>query len=380
MIELNNKPLQGELTVTSEYGIRKLGGLEFHPGIDYRAAIGDNIYAVDDGKVVAAENDADGYGLYIVIEHSNYCTLYAHLKSLTLRVGQIVKAGDVVGHVGMTGMTTGPHLHFEIRDCLYDAYFWLKSILKGRHVMCIDPEELVKEAKQVPNVRYKKYSDRIHELRGDVKDLRLEIVDKKIDLITEVTNCTNGTFYWYNPDGTTYSTSILYQDGVTYQRMANHYYNFGCPQSVFIVYKDNTVALKTIYFLSELDLIQIRLVIGGIGVRNVFDSKFKYNPAGEGFKAGYNKQGKWEDQSGALRKTNHTVLGYNKNTDKAYLLVIKNATMAEVIKIISDNSTGEEFHIALRLDSGGSAFMDALWKYVVQGQGTRRIHNILRFN
>lgn len=228
-------------------------------------------------------------------------------------------------------------------------------------------------------VRYKKYNDSIHELRGSVKDLAIEIVDKKIGSITEFTNCVNGTYYWYNPDGTTYSTSILYANGKTYQGVANHYYNFGCPQSVFIRYKDNTVDLKVIYFLSELDLNKVDLVIGGLGLRNIFDSNFRYSPVSEGFKAGINKQGKWEDQSGVLRKTNHTILGYNKNTNKTYLLVIKNATMAEILKIISDNSFGEEFHIALKVDSGGSSFMDALWKYVVQGQDSRRIHNILRF-
>ena len=378
MIELKYKPLE-VLEITSRYGIRVFGGLEFHPGVDYKVPLGTNIHAVDDGKVVVAKNDADGYGLYIVIEHSNYCTLYAHLKSLLLEVGQVVKAGDVIGQVGMTGMITGPHLHFEIRDCLYDAYFWLKSILKGRHVMCIDPEDLVREAKDIPaKIEYKKYKNGMTELKGDVKDLRIKVVDKIIWNITEYTNCTNGTFYWHNLSGKTYATSILYQDGIVYQNVADHFNRFGCPQSVFIVYNDNTVDLKKIYLLSELDLSKIRLVVGGVGLRNTQDKNFVYNPEGEGFKKDINKiTGKTEDQSGVLAKRNKTVLGYNKRLNKCYLLTVPNISHTELIKSISQ---GEEYYdIAISLDGGGSTFMDALGKYVFKGQALRRIHNIIGF-
>lgn len=228
-------------------------------------------------------------------------------------------------------------------------------------------------------IRYKKYNDRIHELRGEVKDLVVDVVDKRIWDITEFTNCVNGTFYWHHPDGTTYPTSILYQDGVTYQSIANHYYDFGAPQSVYIANKDDTVNMKRIKNLSELNLSNIRTVIGGLGIRNTLDPTFYYSPVTEGFKAGYNLKGVWKDFSDVLRRSNKTFIGYNKRLNKQYLIVLKNVTMAEAIAIMTDNSTGEAYDVILMLDGGGSTFMDALGKYVFQGQNTRRIHNILRF-
>lgn len=233
---------------------------------------------------------------------------------------------------------------------------------------------------ETPKVEYKKYSN-MTELKGNPESLDVAIVDKKIWDITEFTNCANGTYYWRNADGTTYATSILYVDGKTYQDVANHYYDFGTPQSVFIIYKDNTVDLKRINFLNELDLNKIRLVIGGLGVRNTLDPNFKYSPVTEGFKAGYRKQdNKWVDYSDVLRKTNKTVLGYNKRLNKIYLLTVKNVSHGELINIISDNSTGEAYDLSISLDSGGSSFMDANGEYVFQGENGRRIHNIVGFN
>ena len=71
-------------------------------------------------------------------------------------------------------------------------------------------------------VRYKKYSNRIHELRGNPEDLVNEIVDKRIWDITEFTNCTNGVFFVLQGNGKTHPTSILYENGVAYQSVANH--------------------------------------------------------------------------------------------------------------------------------------------------------------
>ena len=227
------------------------------------------------------------------------------------------------------------------------------------------------------NVEYKKYNNGMTEIKGEVKDLGTAIVDKRIWDITEFTNCTNGTLYWV-ADGKTYATSILYHKGVIYQHIAEHYNRFGCPQSVFIVYKDGTVGLKRIHSLSELDLSKVSFVAGGVGLRNTQDSNFKYDPTAEGFKRDINKiTGKIEDHRGVLVKRNKTVLGYNKRLDKAYLLTVPNATHDELIKLIS---VGEEhYDIAISLDGGGSTFMDALGKYVFEGENSRRIHNIIGF-
>lgn len=229
-------------------------------------------------------------------------------------------------------------------------------------------------------VEYKRYNNGMTELKGSVKDLSVKIVDKIIWSITEYTNCVNGTFYWNNKDGTTYATSILYVNGITYQNTANHYFDFGTPQSVFIVYKDNTVGLKRIKFLSELDLSRVKLAIGGVGLRNTQDKTFCYSPVTEGFKAGYRQQdGKYVKYSDVLEKRNKTVLGYNKGLNKIYLLTVANVAHGTLINIISDNSTGEAYDIAISLDGGGSTFMDAKGNYVFEGESTRRIHNIIGF-
>lgn len=233
-----------------------------------------------------------------------------------------------------------------------------------------------KEVDEV-KVEFKEYSNGMTEMKGDAAYLNNEVVDKKIWDITEFTNCTNGTFYWYNPDGTTYATSILYNNGKLYQAVANHYVDFGTPQSVFIIYKDSTVDMKRIKFLSELDLSKIRLVVGGLGLRNTQDPTFKYSPVTEGFKMGYNSKGKWKDFTDVLKDRNKMVVGYNKKLNKCYLLTVPSVTHGELIKLIS---AGEEpYDIAISLDGGGSVFMDALGKYVFQGQNSRRIHNIMRF-
>lgn len=220
---------------------------------------------------------------------------------------------------------------------------------------------------------FKKYSfNGMTELKNHPSRLTNEIVNKMIWFITEFTDCTNGTFYHGS-----YSTSILYENGAVYQDVANHYYDFGTPQSVFIINKDDTVELRRVKFLSELDLSKVRLAAGGVGLRNTQDPKFYYSPVTEGFKRGYNSKGEPKDFSDVLRKANKTVLGYNKKLNKVYLLTVPNVSHGELLKLIS---TGEEhYDIAISLDGGGSSFMDALGRYVFKGLPYRKIHNIFRF-
>ena len=103
--------------VTSGFGFRKdpfNGTQKFHEGIDIGAPIGTPIHAADNGKVVFA-GQQKGYGNTVIIEHSNGVrTRYAHAESLSVSVGDVVEAGQVVGKVGSTGRSTGPHLHFEV--------------------------------------------------------------------------------------------------------------------------------------------------------------------------------------------------------------------------------------------------------------------------
>jgi len=92
-------------------------GYEFHSGIDITAPHGSKVLATADGVVEFAGWYGD-YGKTVIIRHpSGYLTLYGHLSQVDVKEGQRVKAGDVVGRVGSTGRSTGPHLHYEvIRD------------------------------------------------------------------------------------------------------------------------------------------------------------------------------------------------------------------------------------------------------------------------
>ena len=98
--------------ITSGFGYR-WGAL--HPGIDIAAGYGADIRAAESGKVILADYNG-GYGNCVVIDHGGgFSTLYGHMKSILVSEGQLVEQGDVLGGVGSTGNSTGPHLHFETR-------------------------------------------------------------------------------------------------------------------------------------------------------------------------------------------------------------------------------------------------------------------------
>lgn len=110
-------PTAAGTPVTSEFGWRThpiTGDRKFHRGIDFGAAKGTPIYAVDAGRVVFA-GDKDGYGKAVVIQHQgSLSTLYGHASQLYVRQGQQVVRGQMIAAVGSTGFSTGPHLHFEV--------------------------------------------------------------------------------------------------------------------------------------------------------------------------------------------------------------------------------------------------------------------------
>jgi murein DD-endopeptidase MepM/ murein hydrolase activator NlpD len=86
-----------------------------HPGLDFAAPSGTPIYATADGVVQAAGFNTDGYGNKVVINHGyGYQTLYGHMVRVKARVGQSVKRGEVIGYIGSTGKSTGPHCHYEV--------------------------------------------------------------------------------------------------------------------------------------------------------------------------------------------------------------------------------------------------------------------------
>lgn len=104
--------------VTSFFGTRLhpiLGVYKTHTGIDIGAGYGTPVLAAADGVVTTAAYDAGGYGNYLIIDHGNgNMTLYAHMSQMSAVAGQTVTQGQTIGLVGSTGMSTGPHLHFEV--------------------------------------------------------------------------------------------------------------------------------------------------------------------------------------------------------------------------------------------------------------------------
>lgn len=112
------KPLRIPLIVTSRYGYRHhpiTGRYRLHEGIDFRASTGTRVYASKSGKVTYAARKS-GYGKIVVIQHADdFTTWYGHLSRIRVSVGNVVRQGQVIGLSGNTGISTGPHLHFEIR-------------------------------------------------------------------------------------------------------------------------------------------------------------------------------------------------------------------------------------------------------------------------
>jgi len=92
------------------------GAWRMHTGVDFAAAAGTPVLAALAGRVVLAEA-LSGYGLTVVLDHGQGLqTLYAHLQGIAVAVGSQIDQGGVLGQVGMTGVATGPHLHFELRS------------------------------------------------------------------------------------------------------------------------------------------------------------------------------------------------------------------------------------------------------------------------
>jgi len=107
-----------DITMTSGFGMREhpiLGGRRKHDGVDLAAPIGTPVHATADG-VVSRASWFGGYGLCVQIEHGGKLeTRYGHMSRLNVADGQVVHKGDVIGFVGSTGRSTGPHLHYEVR-------------------------------------------------------------------------------------------------------------------------------------------------------------------------------------------------------------------------------------------------------------------------
>ena len=115
IMPINNKDLTRTASgwgwrIHPVYKIKK-----FHEGMDFSAPIGTEVYATGDGTVSVVETSYSGYGKHVKINHGfGYESIYAHMSKFNVKVGQKVKRGDVIGYVGSTGISTGPHLHYEV--------------------------------------------------------------------------------------------------------------------------------------------------------------------------------------------------------------------------------------------------------------------------
>jgi len=115
IMPINNKNLK---YVPSGYGWRTHPIYKtqcFHAGMDFTAEQGTPIYATGDGVVESSDALAQGYGNHVVINHSfGYKTLYGHMSKMAVKSGKKIKRGDLIGYVGNTGLSSGPHVHYEV--------------------------------------------------------------------------------------------------------------------------------------------------------------------------------------------------------------------------------------------------------------------------
>ncbi len=107
-------PVRGN--INSDFGYRYMGrSRDYHRGLDIGVPVGTPVISPADGKVVDVGYES-GYGLMVVLEHRHgISTVYAHLKSAEVEAGDEVKRGQLIAHTGMSGRTTGSHLHYEVR-------------------------------------------------------------------------------------------------------------------------------------------------------------------------------------------------------------------------------------------------------------------------
>lgn len=130
--------------ISSYFGVRTdpfTGALKMHEGMDFSGSVGTDIYATGDGVVVYANYSREGYGSIIIIDHGyGYSTRYAHLNKILVTEGQQVKRGEVIGLMGNTGRSKGPHLHYEVRKnkkALNPVNFYFNDITSEQYDMMI---------------------------------------------------------------------------------------------------------------------------------------------------------------------------------------------------------------------------------------------------
>jgi len=147
--------------IGSRFGIRRhpfrRRRWEFHKGIDLSARVGTKVVSTADGLVVSAVHSNRGYGNVIILQHNfGFSTLYGHLHKIYVTPGQYVKKGEAIGEVGSTGLSTSPHLHYEVRFLArpFNPYYFLKW----------GPKNFDKIFKKVKGIPWQSLAAMIHQM------------------------------------------------------------------------------------------------------------------------------------------------------------------------------------------------------------------------
>ncbi|MBI3510789.1 MAG: M23 family metallopeptidase [Bacteroidetes bacterium] len=114
---------------------------EFHPGMDFAAPQGTEIFATANGTVTVADDKSQGYGNHVVIDHGyGYETLYGHMVRFIVVPGQKVKRGQVIGYVGTTGLSTAPHCHYEVHkngELMNPVNYYMEDLTPEQYALII---------------------------------------------------------------------------------------------------------------------------------------------------------------------------------------------------------------------------------------------------
>jgi len=146
------RPIKNMYNVTSGFGLRYhpiLKILKWHTGVDITAPRGTPVYATADG-IVSFKQAQSGYGTNVIINHGySYETLYAHLSKRVVKPGQKVKRGQLVGYVGNTGLSVGPHLHYEVwknGNPVNPVHYFFSDITPEEYNAILESSKVVNQA------------------------------------------------------------------------------------------------------------------------------------------------------------------------------------------------------------------------------------------
>ena len=222
------------ITITSHYGYRQdpfAKCQRFHDGIDLRCGNG-LVYSMLPGRVAAVHHGDTGYGNYVILDHGSLRCLYGHLREIYAKEGSEVQAGAVVGLVGSTGRSTGPHLHIQ-----------LQRLTANNSWTSVDPMPFI----QALNQQVKTFNDRLAEISGNDSPIYNNEKTKSNELTIE------NLYAALKKHGIKYPKIVLAQaileTGSFRSRVCNEYNNlFGLRHSngyyVFDHWEESVIAYK----------------------------------------------------------------------------------------------------------------------------------------